>query len=455
MARTAKVATSDMNIYDKVDMKNIIEASIDDTVFDAKLTKEDKAELIRMCGHKKTVSFLVDQYYQSQAFRITCQNQMRSLMQGYDEAEIEHPQFLKKELTNALLQESINKKYMDIITNNIPICTWMKSIYGIGPVFSAYLYSVFDIERGRYASEFLSYAGLNDNRNPWLGEAKATAMVKDVLEWRDKEKIEPLDLKIQEICGNKSNYAKFKSQIKKLFKLTSEVYCADIIRLSREIGIESERLEQLEILFSDYSLEFDEWCNLQAHPDYVGDIVFGKVAQLTTRKPDSIKRCTINIKTKKKGKVKEYPNAEYLKSYLARPPYNLELKKKCFLIGESFMKQSNREGSLYGRIYKQRKLEETFKNDRGDYAKDAKRILESKDWSKDTETKKALLEGRLSAGHINMRAKRYAVKLFISHVFEAMYYDRYRETPPNPYVIEYMGHHDYIAPEIDYRLFLD
>ena len=453
MARTKKTTTQDLNVYDKVDMKNAIECGEDEIIIDAKISKEDKEELIRMCGHKKTISFLVDQYYQSQAFRITCQNQMRSLMQGYDEAEIDHPIFIKKELTNAMIQESINKKYMDIITNNIPICQWMKSIYGIGPVFAAYLYSVFDIDRANYATEFLSYAGLNDNRNPWLGEAKAEAMVKEVIEWRDTEKINPLDERIKSTIYDTKKYTKFKSQMKKLFKLTDEVYCADIIRVAREIGI--EYIEELEKLFSDYSVEFTEWCNIQAHSDYVGELVFAKVAELTTRKPGNIKRSTINIKNRKKGVTKWYPNVEYLKSYLAKPPYNLDLKKRCFLIGESFMKQHNREGSLYGRIYMERKIEETMKNDHGDYAEEAARILESKNWSKDTDTKKALLEGKLSAGHINMRAKRYAVKLFISHVFEAMYYEKYRKEPPMPYVIAHMGHHDYIAPEVDYKKFLD
>ena len=49
---------------------------------------------------------------------------------------------------------------------------------------------------------------------------------------------------------------------------------------------------------------------------------------------------------------------------------------------------------------------------------------------------------------------RYAVKLFISHVFEAMYFAEFHEEPPKAYVIQYMGHHDYIAPEVDYKKFI-
>ena len=35
-----------------------------------------------------------------------------------------------------------------------------------------------------------------------------------------------------------------------------------------------------------------------------------------------------------------------------------------------------------------------------------------------------------------------------------MYYDKFKTKAPRAYVIEHMGHHDYIAPEVDYKEFI-
>lgn len=138
-----------------------------------------------------------------------------------------------------------------------------------------------------------------------------------------------------------------------------------------------------------------------------------------------------------------------LRSAISVPPYNIELKKLCWKIGESFMKQSGRN-SKYGQLYKDRKAYETIKNNNGDYAEQAEAILRSKNFSKNTVTRKALESGKLSDAHINERAKRYAVKIFISHLFECMYIDYYHKPAPNPYVFDYLGHVEYIAPEVPY-----
>jgi biopolymer transport protein ExbD len=136
----------------------------------AKVSKEDKEALINASSNKQIVSYLVDQYYQSQSYRIRGDNQARAVLQGFDEADRGQFTFIQKEKDNAKAQEALNKKYMDIVTDSIPVCRWMKSITGIGPVISAYLYSVFDVKAGKYNTNFLSYAGLNDNNNPYKKE---------------------------------------------------------------------------------------------------------------------------------------------------------------------------------------------------------------------------------------------------------------------------------------------
>ena len=156
-----------------------------------------------------------------------------------------------------------------------------------------------------------------------------------------------------------------------------------------------------------------------------------------------------NFLKRKEKNTKKESDKTILINYMAMPPYNIELKKMCYLIGESFCKVSNR-GSLYGQIYKERKALETMKNERGDYKEQAEKLLSEKNYSKDTDTYKFLSQGKLSPGHINERAKRYAVKIFLTHFFECCWIYTHHTEPPVLYVIEHLGHVDYIEPEVPY-----
>lgn len=127
-------------------------------------------------------------------------------------------------------------------------------------------------------------------------------------------------------------------------------------------------------------------------------------------------------------------------------PWNADLKKLCWKIGESFVKVSSYEGDIYGKVYLARKAQEETKNAVGDFADLAKAELEKKNYDKTTETYKAYISGRLPAGRIHARAKRYAVKLFLSHWHHVAYQVRFSAPPPKPYVIEHKGHADFIAP---------
>jgi hypothetical protein len=126
-------------------------------------------------------------------------------------------------------------------------------------------------------------------------------------------------------------------------------------------------------------------------------------------------------------------------------PYNARLKVLCWKIGESFVKVSGKEEAVYGQLYVQFKKEEVQKNDTGRYKEAAERELANKKFS-DNATKKRLLEGKLSDGHLHSRAKRRAVKLFLSH-----YYMKGRESRGlpvrEPYAIAIQGHDGLIEPK--------
>lgn len=131
-------------------------------------------------------------------------------------------------------------------------------------------------------------------------------------------------------------------------------------------------------------------------------------------------------------------------------PHNAELKKLCWKIGESFVKVKGRDNDVYGKIYELRKQYEKEKNDRGEYREMAARILKEKNFSNDTKAKAAYIAGKLPDGHLHARAKRYAVKIFLSHWQHVAYLDHYGKAPPEPFAMAILGHaHKIEIPNLD------
>jgi hypothetical protein len=124
-------------------------------------------------------------------------------------------------------------------------------------------------------------------------------------------------------------------------------------------------------------------------------------------------------------------------------PWNAALKVITWKIGESFVKVSNSEDDFYGKVYAERKLYEIARNEKGELAEQAAAMAKKYPTHKQIKFYKA---GLLPDGHIHSRAKRYAVKLFLSHVHHVMYQDRFGTPPPKPYIIEHGGHAHFIAP---------
>lgn len=167
-------------------------------------------------------------------------------------------------------------------------------------------------------------------------------------------------------------------------------------------------------------------------------------------------------------------------------PWNAALKVLCWKIGESFVKTSGREDGFYGKIYLERKQQEWTRNLAGAFADQAQNMLETKNFSRSTDAwawysgQFMVAPGTLYTGevpklhradqaadkgasaavpgpgtpmlppaHIHARARRYAVKLFLSHWWEEAYRRHYGTEPPLPYPIAFLGHvHKIEAPEL-------
>lgn len=133
-------------------------------------------------------------------------------------------------------------------------------------------------------------------------------------------------------------------------------------------------------------------------------------------------------------------------------PWNADLKVTCWKLGDSFVKVSGHEDAFYGKIYRERKALEIERNEAGLFADQAAASLVAKKIT-DKKLKACYESGKLPPGRLDLRARRYAVKLFLSAFHEVAYVERYDEMPPKPYVLQHLGHaHEIIPPNLPQRV---
>lgn len=185
---------------------------------------------------------------------------------------------------------------------------------------------------------------------------------------------------------------------------------------------------------------------LEYNTDVVTDDVIIKVSADTKWSVDFLQsHCMDQEYFEKTGEVK-YSKTD-LEKAITILPFNRNLKTACWKLGDTFVKNANRK-SMYGKIYQQRKAYELAKNENGEYAEFAAQCLQKKNYTGDT--RKTYESGKLPLNHIEQRARRYAVKMFISHYFEACYRYTYGQPAERPYPIAHLGHTDYIGPEVPF-----
>lgn len=130
-------------------------------------------------------------------------------------------------------------------------------------------------------------------------------------------------------------------------------------------------------------------------------------------------------------------------------PWNGELKLVCWKIGESFCKASGHQEAFYGKVYRERKAVEVERNEAGAFADQAAETLRIRKFT--DKTTKAIYEaGKLPPGRLDLRARRYAVKLYLSHWHYVAYKERYDEEPPKPYILTQEGGHAHFIPPPNY-----
>lgn len=135
------------------------------------------------------------------------------------------------------------------------------------------------------------------------------------------------------------------------------------------------------------------------------------------------------------------PTSKWLKGQ--KRPWNASLKRLCWLMGESFVKVSGNAKDIYGKLYQQRKAYESAKNKNHDYAQDCERRIAEDDKrarKMDSELRALLLTNTLPDKAMHERAKRWAVKQFLSDWHGEAYRQHFHCEPPLPYPIVHLGH---------------
>ena len=161
-----------------------------------------------------------------------------------------------------------------------------------------------------------------------------------------------------------------------------------------------------------------------------------------------------------------------------RRPWNAALKTLCWKAGQSFMKFSNDDKCFYGHLYRQRKQQEIARNLTGLNYQTAVALQEKFKGSTSESAKWYFgnyhlddVEDMISAGkdltpenlkaiyrkdksgtpmlppaQIDARARRFAVKIFLSHLHAEWYRRMFKKEPPRPYAIDILKHAHMIEP---------
>jgi hypothetical protein len=111
-------------------------------------------------------------------------------------------------------------------------------------------------------------------------------------------------------------------------------------------------------------------------------------------------------------------------------PFNAKLKVICFHAGESFIKRQNSDKDHYGKYYVKRKEWEAEQNANYAFADQAREKLEKFKIGKDKEAYKWYSQGLLPPAHVHARARRWVIKLWLSHVHAVWYAWHFNDLPP-------------------------
>lgn len=398
-----------------------------------RLTRDLKAAASTLS--ESEARYLVDYYYVMQDDRKRAHNQVRAMENS--EPAVEPHEIVDWVAHQTQRLEDEIKKALGSYASSKLLGRWAQEIVGIGPVIAAGLLAHIDITKAPAAGHIWRFAGL-DPTVKWLGKDGAASLVADVR-------------------GIAAEWDGIRSPI------GEDEEAGDPYALSPE--------------------DIEQYYEIVTSPTGRGDLntrQITAIASLCNRRFTNILRLARNDE----GRITPVS----MTRALAKRPYNAKLKVLCWKIGESFVKVCNNPNDTYGRVYVERKDYEWDQNISGALIDQAKgklaqfkidRSTDAYKWYSgqvtpsgagvfleqlaiynvlSTEAKRKTAAPKpvfhddgngqpmLPPGHIQSRAKRYAVKLFLSHYQHVAYEIEFGEPPANPYILNHPGHMHFIAP---------
>ena len=127
-----------------------------------------------------------------------------------------------------------------------------------------------------------------------------------------------------------------------------------------------------------------------------------------------------------------------------RCPWNADLKALCLKVGESIARPGD-DGEFYRRLYLQRQTQEAAANHAGRFADQAQRKLAHFKSTGNANARTSYSQGKLPPTHVQARAKRWVVKLFLSHYHEVAL-RLSGQAPVKPFGTEVLSGSRYIPP---------
>lgn len=355
---------------------------------------------------------LIKAFYNSfQSERIAAENQQRSLEQGASEGELadidtdildDDTQFLRYPTYAYIVEmkQEAEKQLQKLIESYVvstKIGQYLTSIVGIGPLLAGSLMAYIDLSKAKYAGQVWSYAGLNDNNDPWLSEEK----VKKVMD---------------KVVGSSK-------------EITDDM----IVQIAILTGRSAKRIKK-------GATKIDEDGNETITPASLGSYL---------KKPP-YNRSFKTVCWKMGQSVLKHKNSE-------KSLYGKLLNERLLYEKQKNADHGYILEALKNMGYIDKKPENMSKEDQEALLEQMHKDIESGAFvpklGKTTQIYKTYYDGYLGDAHINARVRRWVVKLMLSHIFEAMYIDANGTFPPAPYIVSVGGHADYIYPEVRYSEF--
>ena len=397
-------------------MENQENPTAEDFMLIDKMLKKDLREAAKNLGIHEA-RYLVDLYYTAQKFRMATDSQKRAA-EGYNEPTT----FLSNVFSQFSTIEHNIQLSLDVYTDNHPIGKRVRTVKGMGPVMTAGLIANLKIAlpRKAYIAEGAStelvpvhsvgawwrYCGL-DPTLKWTGREDTSMLLKEV-------------------------NSEYEGKTDDLGKLS--VICH---RLNRRLGDVLYYTKHITSVFT--SEEAFELCSVIRGDKVKGKAEFHADNIFKELLPDPAEPYRITMED-------TFLSWDAIRKFLCKRPYNANLKRLCWLIGESFVKVKNREGAMYGKIYAETRAKYDVMNDNLHYQEEAARRLKANRTKMDKSLAKLYESGKLPDKALHERAKRVAVKMFLSHMHQVWFEHEFGRTPPEPYPIAILGHKDYVAP---------